>query len=508
MRVPSKSRPAWKLRDLVDLEAALQSDGEISRDEIEARDREWGGQIAADSSGLPGDRAERIFLWLDAFRRHDGTGLPGKDVERALHLFGRVSGGLGLVLGALTAVSVLRYEGDAPVNVTGFFFVLILLQILLAVVSVVGLLRWKQVGTGWIGDALRSGWRGLAERLGRWRRDGPENAGLGEGAAFGAFFGNHGDLVGYRVGRIGQVFGIGFNLGAILAMLLVLLVADRAFGWQSTLIQSPETFHRLVQTVALPWRDWVPMAAPGLAAVEGSRIVLKDGAAALETPDLTAWWPFLLMAVIVYGLFPRVVFWGVFSGLESRALGRRRFDGLRYEDLDDRIVTGSRDAGTDPSGDGDEDWLDREAQAEAGEVYNPASAPLPVAERPGYLLVDDGEGVNFPPGVLMEAVATACGGRVEATVPMAAVAGDRPAVKRLALLVESWTAPVEEDLMRIRDLRGAVGPDVILRVLLLPVPGEVAPEGRWVEIWSRFLDRLRDPNLSVRSLVMEPEVSP
>lgn len=505
----SASCSRWRLRDLVDLEAALEADATVSRDDIEARDRAWMLERAAGIRAIPDSRSGRIFEWLEKVRSGWPDGGPGAVVERALGILRRIAVGFGLVLGAGTAVSVLRYQGDAPVNVTGFFFVLILLQILLTVVSVWGLFRFGQgLPVGWFGESVRSLWTWIAGRLRRFRgaEAGAEMSSVPVGAALEAFFRGHPDLGRYRVARIGQVFGVAFNLGAVIAMFLVLLVADRAFGWQSTLIQSPETFHRIVAVIATPWSGWLPGAAPDPAAVEGSRIILKDGAAALQTPDLVAWWPFLFVAVLVYGLLPRVVLWSVFAGLEWRESGRRRFAGLRYEDLDDRLVAGLRDGSAD-AGSGVRNWLDAETGAGPGVVPDPASTPQPASDRDGYLLLDDGAIPGFDREDLVQAVENACGAPVSDLVTADSLKNRPPQQRPVALLVESWTAPVEEDLTRIGDLRTLLGPGVVLRVLLLPVPGEVAPEGRWVETWSRFLARLRDPDLAVRALVMETEVA-
>ena len=86
-------------------------------------------------------------------------------------------------------------------------------------------------------------------------------------------------------------------------------VTDLAFGWQSTLRVGAEGMGAVVSLLALPW-SWLPPQwglVPDLAQIEGSRIVLKDGIAALASADLAAWWPFLAMCLLLYAVLPRLV---------------------------------------------------------------------------------------------------------------------------------------------------------------------------------------------------------
>ncbi len=491
----------WALRDLVDLETALEADRERSPDEVEARDRAWAQALPPGAAIAK--RPERLRWWVEGVVRADGEAeTPGDRVAQAGELLGRGLGLAGVVLGAITGAGVLRYQGEAPVNVNGFLFVLILLQIVLLVGSLLGVLRLRMARRpGLISGALGSLWEWVLVRFERWRdRAGQQVALPSAASGLGVFYRYHRDVAAYRVLRLGQVFGIGFNLGAITAIFLILLVADRAFGWQSTLIQTPETFHRLVELLAVPWSGWLPAAAPSLEAVEGSRIILKEGVAALETPNLIAWWPFLVMAVVVYGLLPRVLLWAAFWGLERRALARRSFNGLRYEDLDDRIQAARSQVQT---GVADRQWLDA---AEPAPTEAPATTTSGGEPRRAYTLLIDTDNAA-PEAALVRAVEAACKGRVEAVSRVEALleSGIRP--ERVALVVESWAAPVAEDLERVRQVRAALPADAPIRVLLLPIPGQAAPDARWEAHWKRFLAQARDPNLSVSPLHIEPEAT-
>jgi len=496
----------WSLEDLVDLEVALEADAELGLNAVEARDPQWAARIRQRTPG-GSDRSTRIRHWLQ-FRREAARAeeTAGSSVERTGALLGKVLAVSGLVVGIVTTVSVLRYEGESPVNVSGFLFVLILLQMLWALISIFGLFRMGRSRRSVLGSMVKSVWAGVLRKAGQLHESLTAST-QSESAVRGLqlLWRYHPGMVQFRIARMAQGFGIAFNIGAIGAMFLVLLIADRAFGWQSTLIQSPEVFHRLTEAVAAPWKSWIPSAAPSLEAVAGSRILLKEGARALATPDLVAWWPFLLTAVIAYGLVPRVGLWLGFVLLERRMLRQKAFEGLRYEDLDDRLNGTVDERGADPQE--VETWLNSpQGMTEDG---TPGHRGTPGAESDSslYVLLKTDGPLGISSERMVRAIEENTGGRVDAICEIGELElSGSHAEHRIAMVVESWTAPVEEDLFRISSLRERLGPSRSLRVFLLPIPGEALPEERWVEMWTRFYARLRDQNLSVRSLPMNPEV--
>jgi hypothetical protein len=140
---------------------------------------------------------------------------------------------------------------------------------------------------------------------------------------------------------VAQVFGIGFNVGILSATFLNILGSDLAFGWQSTVRLSTEAVYHMVKFFATPWRGFVPphLAYPTLDQIEGSRIVLKEGIYRLATTDLTAWWPFLCLSVLFYGLLPRIILLIAGYALQYRALNRIGFHHRACDQLIRRMLT-------------------------------------------------------------------------------------------------------------------------------------------------------------------------
>ncbi|SLM28572.1 conserved membrane hypothetical protein [Desulfamplus magnetovallimortis] len=147
-----------------------------------------------------------------------------------------------------------------------------------------------------------------------------------------------------------QLFGVAFNCSVICYMLFKVLFFDTAFGWQSTLQFGPDVVHKIVTLVATPW-SWIEpsgFAVPSLEQIMGSRMVLKDGIYSLATENLVSWWPFLCMAVAVYGLLPRIIFFisGWFA--QKRSLKTISFDHASCSRVIGRMLTPEKKSSSSP----------------------------------------------------------------------------------------------------------------------------------------------------------------
>ncbi|WP_338294694.1 DUF2868 domain-containing protein [Planctobacterium marinum] len=102
----------------------------------------------------------------------------------------------------------------------------------------------------------------------------------------------------------GQYVGVGFGLGSLLALLLLLVFTDMHFVWRSTLL-TPQLLLPVLQVLSLPWFFW-QSAQPTmelLTATQDSRLTV-DAARAL---DFKKWWPFVMACQLCYGFILRLV---------------------------------------------------------------------------------------------------------------------------------------------------------------------------------------------------------
>jgi len=110
-----------------------------------------------------------------------------------------------------------------------------------------------------------------------------------------------------------QLFSFLFSLGLFLALILMIISKDIAFGWSTTLQVDAKSFQTLLETLALPWRDFIPSAVPSLELVELSHYFRLgehlDTNMIHNADKLGAWWQFLAMATLFYALGLRLIFW-------------------------------------------------------------------------------------------------------------------------------------------------------------------------------------------------------
>ena len=346
-------------KDIIDLDFLLGLDEgpeNADTDAIVSRDRDIFRQLK-DGDCL-GD-AGLIAGWLEyrrlLFFHETGNGGPGAKLPGALFesFYAWTARGMfacGLAAGGMGAYSFLAYHGSRPVNVTLFIAVFILFPALLCLAAaLVGLHQFRSgpSGSGWAGVMHRLSMRLFIDkfmgRLQKWAAPVQKH--------FPQVSKDAGDLLHldtrpFRSILFWPVFivlslgALGFSTGALGGTFFRIMVTDLAFGWQSTLLTSGESVHRLVTWMALPWSWAMPdIFVPALEQIEGSRIVLKEGIAGLASEHLAAWWPFLCMGLLVYALIPRIVLVGFAHAARTLALARFDLSRPGYQRLLMRMRT-------------------------------------------------------------------------------------------------------------------------------------------------------------------------
>jgi hypothetical protein len=186
-----------------------------------------------------------------------------------------------LLLGVSSMIAALSYSGNEPVNlwlVLGLFAVLPMLLTLIAAIGIV-LQRSYRFST--------AGFSNLIVKVMRIP---------GEWLDFSRL------LFSWTVWQ-SQSLAVLFNVGALAGFFLVALFRDISFGWSSTLIADTSTMIAIFKGFAAPWSLLVPL--PAEETLYATRFYQN------QTLDSLAqgshWWPTVVMAVIVYGLLPRLI---------------------------------------------------------------------------------------------------------------------------------------------------------------------------------------------------------
>jgi hypothetical protein len=493
------------LADLIDLEAQLARDRDADVAALESRDR----ALVSGERGAGRTRGPLLERWLEALRESEPGQLhPGRTVVAVLRGIRAALLVSGLVLGWGAATALLRYSGGRPVNIWDFLLVFVGLQLLLfALLLASFLFPLAALGTPFLGL-----FRGLVAAIYPWitaRAAGPSSARL---AAWQAAWHRlrsrrslYHPIEPWILLGLTQAFGVAFNVGALLGCLRLIVFSDIAFSWSTTLVQlDPIRFHDLVHALAAPFRWLWPDADPTVALVEATRYSRLEGAYVLSgagraaRPELVGgWWPFLLSALVAYGLLPRCLTLAVAGVRAARLLARIPFDDAEVARLLRRLSAPQ----VDTRGAG----VEFIAQGPAAATL-PGQSAMDGARCRIVLWRDAPARPELKDAVARQtrcsvAGTYAAGGRDyedEALDWRSLADGSDAAV----IVAEGWEAPDKAVLRLLTDLRRALGPRRPILVLLGQIREDgigpsPAPE---IRIWQEGLAPLEDPWLGVEPL--------
>ena len=360
----------------------------------------------------------------------------------------------GLLLGLSVTSVALTYTGDHPVNI---------LVLLAAILVLPNLFLAFTCLTAAIPRMRRDYVTLLQTLLRRWLPATSEAARL--------------DLAGHRLryGRLSywfalfaiQFLSIGFFCAALATLLVTITFSDVAFGWSSTLQLNPAHIHVITEALSLPWL-WLEDARPTLELVTGSQFFKAE---AIDDPELLgAWWPFVAMSVLVWGLLPRLLF----LAWVRRQLHTHTSVCL----LDHPEVTA---------------LLDRLAQHSA----TPSASAAPAMDLP---LAPTASPTN----------GTAISWNQAADLPLQASLGDTdtaraellaslpPGPSHITVVTKGWEPPLLAFNDFLESLRGHLGEDTRIIIKPMPLPdSKLSEDERYA--WRAVVGKLRDAKIYIGS---------
>lgn len=458
----------WRLADLIDFETALAA---FTDDERAAERLLFARDIRPklkQGSEL-GRRRLGLRLWLAARRAQADSAvatspgeiwLQGTTLLRAALFFGMGAAGFalvaGLCVGTLQAVHVILF----------FALTLIVPWLVFVLFGVTGLVLGQRRICLERGLTLvtrlaeRTRGRAGATAVEQWRDR------LLDGRA-------PRQALSATLGGAFQLGGLGFNLGAIAALLGCLMVFDVRFYWEAT----PETGGLMQTTTALiatPWQWAWPAAVPDASAIEASRARYVDGAKQVPggSSAAAAWWRFLLISLLIWGVLPRLLLVGLFAWRTRSALAALDFQAPRHRALWRALTTIERGAVA--------------AQAEDGAlVLDVGGIGVRGTDIRGFLLrtLRVNPQADHRVGVLDEATEN------DSDAALAA------SPEHVVLLVEDWNlSPRQAGALHAR-VRTAIGTQTPMTWVVMGLDGgvPVAPAADHLTRWTAFIDGLRDP---------------
>ncbi len=515
-------KTSWNYQDIINFEYFCHLDKDAEETGLHERDRNifLGLQERLCNQTSP-SRRELLRLWLAARIKGEfpdpAHKSPGALLGDALRLAKTLAIIKGLLVGLVAGISFFTYSGTTPVNVFHFLLFFVVAQLVLAGLVIGAFLLRLLIPAVSPPTFYSLLFGGMLRRLAAFlHKPLLQSLGADKLAAFTYALNTfrarstvYGSLFYWPLFGLVQLFAIFCNIGLLAATMTKIATSDLAFGWQSTLQISSEVLHRAVQLAALPWSWFLPASAgyPSLAEIEGSRIILKDGMYGLATGNLIAWWPFLVLSLIFYGLLLRLVFTVVGGLLEERALAHVDFDNGACLTVIRRMRTPlfSTQAAPEPDQAGNEAVAEEE-----DEEQTPAPHLLPQV----MLVPDDIFGLCSPEkllplmrdrGFAIKSVHKFMTGYDEdEEIKSILIEQCRNSSDGLFILMEGWMPPLVAFITYLKDLREILPEKTMIHLGLVGRPVRsgftpLAPQD--LAVWRKKISTSRDPYLHVFSLL-------
>jgi len=489
------------LAELIDLQAALRLDSRTALEHRKQRDRSI-GQALQQHRKRP---ARQLRGWLERVEV-PGWKRDGHDATQLYHVLGLILVIAGLVTGWGLARAVLYYTGDAPINIINALALLVFPQLLLLLLWLVAAVPRRIPLFSSLQSALRLLNPGrLAGLITRFfpeqRRKSLELLWDSDNALLLA------PAARWLFSLWSQLFSFWFNVGLLGALFYLISFSDLAFAWSTTLNLDNAGFQRMLAGLSWPWHSLFPEAVPSPELVEISRYYrLEEGSlanglgAAERAAQLGGWWPFLVAAVVCYGLLPRLLTllfsWLRFRHHLGRALPRLPGAPELLARMNSPLIT---TAALRPETAADiESGNDRVPGQTAAYRLKCAvvdwSGAIESRERIGANLQDMGiEALDFLPA-----------GGARSTAQDAATVASlcKHAGAGVAVIAKAWEPPLLEFLDFLQDIRAQCGRRRAIIVVLWGGPSGVSERDR--EPWQLTLRQLKDPDLHLEAIGAAP----
>jgi hypothetical protein len=485
------------LADLIDLESALRADSAAPLEDRKPRDRDIGKALQRyRNHPVRQLRGWMARVEIPEWRRN------GHEGAQLYHVLCLILAVLGLAVGWGLARAVLYYTGEAPINIVHALGLLVLPQIVLLLLWTVSVLPWRIPLFASLQSALRflnpgRLGRRLAGLFPQHARRNLEVVWDTENAVALA------PAARWLFSFWSQLFSVWFNVGLLLAVAYLISFSDLAFAWSTTLKLNSASFHEMLGTLAWPWHTVYPDGVPSRELVEVSRYyrldwgaLSRDAAPADIAVRLGGWWPFLIAAIVCYGLLPRLltlaISWYRFRHHLGEALPRLPGAPELLARMNFPLIT-TFAPGPAPA------FEMPEGGVQSGDGLGAATTRCTVVEWAGSIDNDQSvakrlRALGIEPVTFLEAGGSRSTKQDAATVESLCKGSDAA----VAIVAKSWEPPLLEFLDFVQSVRERCGRGQPIIVLLCAGSDAVSDSDR--ETWQLTLRRLKDPDLHLEVL--------
>lgn len=380
---------------------------------------------------------------------------------------------VGALLGVLTMLGLLLYDGSQQINVTVIIGFVALQLLLAALTTGQALIGWRP-------------WGKLLSRIPRGRDGKPVQI--------------HPMLAQLQpqlAACTAHQMALAFAVAGWLTLMALVVVQDLAFGWSTTLRTSAEAYSGIVQGLAAPWASWLPSAVPTLSLVELTQFFRLSNTVGDNPARYGDWWPFVALLWLTYAIIPRLLLL-VFARLHLRFRARRL---LRAhpgrQSLLHRFATPTLDTGSDIA----------DSSATPAAPKRQDLHPLPSSDAL-VCWAGAGDGINDIHTPLLQnntALFRHAGGTASLSDDQQSIALIAEREGPVIVLCRAWEPPTGELADFLHEARRQWSANRL--IALLPVGGEnpfTAASDVQTSQWLRFTERQQDANLWICALPAAP----
>lgn len=507
-------------KDCINLEYFFHTDAEKEPEYLHIRDRNIFLRKTDQAGGSLPDSPGLINLWLKERISHEfptsADRSPGEIFQDTFSLLKGLCTTAGLLSGAAAGLSFFSYSGSTPVNVLQFLLIFIFSQILLTFLMGFSFTLRRLAGTVsfptfyslFFGRIIGR----LAQTAGnRWNKDlsaAKKNSIYHVMGLIKSHNRIYGSLFYWPLFTLSQILVFFFNTGLLVTTLFKIGTSDLAFGWQSTLQLSTAALHKLVHIMAFPWSWFIPetIAYPSPEAIEGSRIILKDGIYHLATRDLVSWWPFLVFSILFYGVFFRGGSYLLGRWMEKKSLQNITFTSPSCRRLTQRMLAPLVSSQGQP-----EQETKKEIPTSETEQYTTAAES---SLLPQFVLIPSDIYDTFSANNLKQILQRHGFATKKLLRFMSDYDSDQEIKQHLHehirdnsagifIIMEGWMVPLVDFLTYLGELRSSVAKDTLITVALTGRPSKTSFAALSKEdysIWRQKIQSLGDPCLQLYPL--------
>ncbi|WP_296823679.1 DUF2868 domain-containing protein [Sulfurovum sp.] len=278
---------------------------------------------------------EQLLAWMEEHRYQLKKPLLSEAFSSTLYSVSLTLVAIAFVLGLLSGIGLLSYNGHEPVNVIYFMSMVIFVPLFTMTLTLFSMLRANSVQSLLVHISPAFWMERLLQLLPHKTQEDLKNLKVNP------------LLANWIVIKRSQVIALAFSFGLLCALLGMVATKDIAFAWSTTLHVTPEGFHSFLSTLAFPWRDFFPWAVPSVELIEQSQYFRLGDKLSEEmvsnASKLGEWWKFLAFATLFYAIILRFLLYLLSSVGLKRAI-RRSFLSLEgakklLSDMNEPIIS-------------------------------------------------------------------------------------------------------------------------------------------------------------------------